>query len=247
MGVILMVRKLAESKIREMGFDNKNSLIESIVELRSQEKTLGNIAYELGFVSSKSLRCFCISNNIDINFDKKCTVCGADFSSAIPAKERCSKECSRIAKKKTRQNKEKELKEFITLKCLFCKEEFEPKRKTSKYCSSSCGRKYMGNQRNIKKRVNGEYDDTVTPYEVYCKDSGKCYLCKDDVNWDDKHPGYKTMTCGPKYPTIDHVIPLSKGGTHTWDNVRLACKSCNEKKAEADLDEYLKRIKVLDD
>ncbi len=30
--------------------------------------------------------------------------------------------------------------------------------------------------------------------------------------------------------TIDHVIPRSKGGTHTWDNVVAACKQCNSRK-----------------
>jgi 5-methylcytosine-specific restriction endonuclease McrA len=27
--------------------------------------------------------------------------------------------------------------------------------------------------------------------------------------------------------TIDHIIPLSKGGAHTFDNVRIACWRCN--------------------
>lgn len=31
--------------------------------------------------------------------------------------------------------------------------------------------------------------------------------------------------------TIDHVIPKSKGGGTTWDNVVLACQKCNVKKA----------------
>lgn len=30
--------------------------------------------------------------------------------------------------------------------------------------------------------------------------------------------------------TIDHVIPRSKGGSHTWDNVVTACASCNSAK-----------------
>ncbi len=37
--------------------------------------------------------------------------------------------------------------------------------------------------------------------------------------------------CGhTKRLTIDHVIPRSKGGTHTWDNVVTACESCNSAK-----------------
>ena len=30
--------------------------------------------------------------------------------------------------------------------------------------------------------------------------------------------------------SIDHITPLSKGGTHTTDNLALACRSCNSSK-----------------
>lgn len=33
------------------------------------------------------------------------------------------------------------------------------------------------------------------------------------------------------YPTIDHIIPISKGGGHTWDNVQLAHRLCNINKS----------------
>ncbi|MFN6567531.1 HNH endonuclease [Dendronalium sp. ChiSLP03b] len=39
--------------------------------------------------------------------------------------------------------------------------------------------------------------------------------------------------CGnTKRLTIDHVIPRSKGGTHTWDNVVTACEKCNSTKSD---------------
>lgn len=31
----------------------------------------------------------------------------------------------------------------------------------------------------------------------------------------------------PMLATIEHIVPVSKGGTHTWDNVTLACWRCN--------------------
>lgn len=38
--------------------------------------------------------------------------------------------------------------------------------------------------------------------------------------------------CGSsKYLTLDHVIPLSKGGQHSWNNVVTACKQCNQRKS----------------
>ena len=33
--------------------------------------------------------------------------------------------------------------------------------------------------------------------------------------------------------TIDHVIPKTRGGPHTWDNVVAACWPCNKRKGHA--------------
>ena len=39
--------------------------------------------------------------------------------------------------------------------------------------------------------------------------------------------------CGStKHLTLDHVIPRSKGGIHTWDNVVTACGKCNSYKGD---------------
>lgn len=38
--------------------------------------------------------------------------------------------------------------------------------------------------------------------------------------------------CGPKYPSIDHIIPISKGGAHTWENVQVAHFECNPNKRD---------------
>lgn len=40
------------------------------------------------------------------------------------------------------------------------------------------------------------------------------------------------VACYLKNETLDHIIPLSKGGTHTWDNVQLAHMSCNAGKCD---------------
>lgn len=37
--------------------------------------------------------------------------------------------------------------------------------------------------------------------------------------------------CGSTHNlTLDHVVPLSKGGSHSWDNVVTACERCNQRK-----------------
>ncbi|NEN51100.1 HNH endonuclease [Modestobacter muralis] len=43
--------------------------------------------------------------------------------------------------------------------------------------------------------------------------------------------------CGASATSIDHVVPRSRGGTHTWDNVVAACRRCNHVKADRSLAE----------
>jgi len=46
--------------------------------------------------------------------------------------------------------------------------------------------------------------------------SGACYYC-------DRKVGFKELT-------MDHIIPLSRGGSSTKDNLVPCCKACNNKK-----------------
>jgi hypothetical protein len=43
------------------------------------------------------------------------------------------------------------------------------------------------------------------------------------------------MYCGVDLPekalTVDHIIPTSRGGKHTWRNTISACRHCNHRKA----------------
>ena len=41
------------------------------------------------------------------------------------------------------------------------------------------------------------------------------------------------------FPTLDHKIPLSKGGKTTFHNCVLACEDCNNKKADNEVQSYL--------
>ncbi len=42
--------------------------------------------------------------------------------------------------------------------------------------------------------------------------------------------GWTCQYCGRAAENVDHVIPKSRGGTHTWENVVAACRRCNSKK-----------------
>jgi 5-methylcytosine-specific restriction endonuclease McrA len=44
--------------------------------------------------------------------------------------------------------------------------------------------------------------------------------------------GQDCQYCGSPAESIDHVMPRSRGGTHTWDNVVAACRRCNTRKED---------------
>ncbi|XP_002961695.2 uncharacterized protein LOC9662507 [Selaginella moellendorffii] len=71
---------------------------------------------------------------------------------------------------------------------------------------------------------------------VFIRDKFKCQYCDHDRDL-----------------TIDHVLPVSKGGGHSWDNLVTACKRCNGKKGsrlledvEMKLDKAPKEPNVMD-
>lgn len=73
-----------------------------------------------------------------------------------------------------------------------------------------------------------EFDRSITLKELIKRDGGICQLCGKPTDGSDINDGH----IGKRYPTLDHIVPLSKGGTHTWDNVQLAHMSCNARKCD---------------
>lgn len=100
----------------------------------------------------------------------------------------------------------------------------------SKYCQTNKYRK-QHDDRRFKRMYGRAHDNDITLKKLYKRDNGKCYLCGCTCNWDDNTKQNGTYIAGPTHPSIDHVIPLSKGGLHVWDNVRLACMRCNASKS----------------
>lgn len=51
---------------------------------------------------------------------------------------------------------------------------------------------------------------------IYARDKYRCQYCGEQLK--------------PRDLTCDHVIPRSRGGTTTWNNIVTCCRSCNRKK-----------------
>lgn len=63
----------------------------------------------------------------------------------------------------------------------------------------------------------------VSRRNIIKRDKGICQYCG-------KHLGKKEYT-------VDHVIPRSRGGKNTWDNLVASCRKCNFKKSNKLLSE----------
>ncbi|MFK7918304.1 MAG: HNH endonuclease [Ilumatobacter sp.] len=48
---------------------------------------------------------------------------------------------------------------------------------------------------------------------------------------------HRCQYCGDRADSIDHVMPRSRGGPHTWENVAAACRPCNLTKRDRTPDE----------
>lgn len=99
-------------------------------------------------------------------------------------------------------------------------------------CSAECSRRY-GNRKHDKRVPKEQQIDRITLKKLYKRDKGICYLCGGECDWNDWNVSKKGNSYpGDKYPTIEHVTPISKGGLDAWDNVRLAHWKCNLEKAD---------------
>ena len=83
-----------------------------------------------------------------------------------------------------------------------------------------CGKRYSKRRKAIMSQ-----GDKIDPYVVYTHFKWMCYICETRIDPDLTVPD-------PGAATLDHIVPLSRGGKHTWDNVACAHLICNEMKSD---------------
>lgn len=107
---------------------------------------------------------------------------------------------------------------------------------TRQTCSTKCSEEYkrLKYKEHKDKRLNKHniVDTDISLEKLYKRDQGVCYLCGGICEWSDHVMRDGIKICGNRYPSIDHVTPLARGGKHQWENVRLAHLKCNVDKSD---------------
>jgi 5-methylcytosine-specific restriction endonuclease McrA len=127
------------------------------------------------------------------------------------------------------------------LVCLHCHEQFwkPSSHRAQKFCSASCDLLFRGytlnptaeqtRARNLRKlatrraKRRAAFVEVVDSRYVFERDDWRCHLCRRKCRRD-------VDGMHPQGATVDHIVPLSKGGDHSLANVATAHRSCNIRK-----------------
>lgn len=93
------------------------------------------------------------------------------------------------------------------------------RRSDARFCTDLCQKRSEINRATHRRRgrMAGGFVEDVHPLVLLERDDGACGICGTDVD--------------PLRFHIDHVIPLARGGEHSYANTQVAHPSCNHKKS----------------
>lgn len=99
------------------------------------------------------------------------------------------------------------------------------------YCSEKCAKAYVNSLHKDKriKKINAiVIDKDITLERLARRDGDVCALCGGIVDWNDCYTSDDgAFIAGDNYPSVDHIVPLSRDGEQSWANVQLAHRRCN--------------------
>ena len=174
-------------------------------------------------------------NNLCIIYSVNCVICKKLFVAKDKHSRCCSAKCykkvyeeERIKRERNRHNQK--WKNIAPLICKECDISFKPEygHPFKLFCSIGCqdqgARAYKRIRRLIYRgKVFG--GEKISLGILYKRDGGQCQRCNRQLR-------RLSVVPNKRAPTIDHIIPLSLGGKHKWDNVQLMCFRCNSLKGD---------------
>ncbi len=154
----------------------------------------------------------------------ECANCGVRFTASRRDSIVCSKACRSLHQYEPRKK--------VTRACLGCGSTITgtaAKLKCRSCCLKDSRTSYRArhgrvkNHRDRAKRFGVAYEP-INPIAVFDRDGWRCQVCGI------RTPKRLRGSFDAAAPELDHRIPMSKGGSHTWDNVQCCCRSCNSMK-----------------
>ena len=137
-------------------------------------------------------------------------------------------------------NAEKKHKEFaLVIACAECSLLFCPlygasNAKLCLCCKSERQRKATSISRTTRKmRKKCQTVERVNPFKVFDRDKWICQLCKN------KTPKALRGSLDPRAPELDHIMPISLGGEHSYRNTQCSCRACNGAKSNRPMGQML--------
>ena len=115
--------------------------------------------------------------------------------------------------------------------CIVCGNSFQTNNPVRKFCSYECRKKNNLAVRKAWEFKNRAKDEgLLTSSDILkLKKETKCFYCGCELNDSNR--------------TLDHFIPLCKGGANIKENVVACCFGCNNKKGKKTYEEYIKTLK----
>lgn len=109
--------------------------------------------------------------------------------------------------------------------CRVCSSGFITLGRVTATCGPACAAEHTSATRRDhdhrrRARMRGAFVAPVYRRRIFERDNWTCQICLVSVDRDSVVPH-------PRAPTLDHVIPLARGGTHEPSNTQLACFRCN--------------------
>ena len=240
-------RSMVSLFLKEIGINRKsfNHNDEETVAQKIKKKTGGLLEYVSGYTNKMGhvrVRCAVCGgefersfHNITAKYVVSCPYCTkrlSDIDKELRSLEKIDKAWAKAAKAYERQfDIDDKPTNIIPHICPVC----GAITTKPKYCSEHCRNKAMNTAGEHRRRVaikSAMVDSDITVMGLFKRDRGVCAICGKpcDLNDYERRNGY--FIAGNNYPSVDHIIPLAKGGEHSWDNVQLAHRICNVIKSD---------------
>lgn len=135
---------------------------------------------------------------------RACAQCSSAFLPVRKWQKTCSYKCGY-----TLQNKKVSKKQTNSKLCARCTKPLISKKINAIYCSRTC--KSM--EHTFKNRPKTRPVTMARRAEIFIRDEGNCYMCESKVD-------------SGKFE-LDHLIPVSRGGSSDVWNLAVSCPPCN--------------------